>query len=378
MKTFSRMPSSLALQRAISITDGVLYNIDEGGQRTPVLVVEHGIRGTQNVNTDKGAEKDIANIQRTESAKLDDDAVAMLVRFDIRTSSLSRSISMCADPGMGKQGRAEALEVRRALESFMQRAQGAPLLSIAQRYARNIFNARWLWRNRSYAQKITVRVYAIEESGLRLVAEQDALKTPLNHFDNPTDQENAIADLLAKGWEGSETLALRVEAIVDFGVKGAVEVFPSQNYIDTKDKGFARSLYKHPLSDKVDLGTGFKACGIAALRDQKIGNALRTIDTWYASFTDVRLVTPVEPMAANLDAGIFLRSKEETAFSLLKMIENIKVEEGDPDGLFLLAILIRGGVFGEKGEKSDKGNSKGKKNSGLIEEGAFETVVSEE
>lgn len=378
MKTFPRMPSSLALQRAIAITDGVLYNLDEGGQRTPVLVVEHGIRGTQNVNTDKGAEKDIANIQRTESAKLADEAVAMLVRFDIRTAPLSRSISMCADPGMGEKGRTDALEVRRALESFIQRAQGAPLLAVAQRYARNILNGRWLWRNRSYAQKVTVRVYAIEESGLRLIAEQDALKTPLTHFDNPTDQENAIATFLAQGWEGSETLGLRVEATVDFGVKGAVEVFPSQNYIDTKDKGFARSLYKHPLAEKVDLGTGFKACGVAALRDQKIGNALRTIDTWYASFPEVRLVTPVEPMAANLDAGMFLRSKEETAFSLLKLIENIKVEEGDINGLFLLAILIRGGVFGEKGEKADKGNGKGKKKGGKAEGDNGDAVVSEE
>lgn len=364
MKTFSRMPSSLALQRSIAITDGVLYNLSEGGERTPVLVVEHGIRGTQNVNTDKGAEKDIANIQRTESAKLSDDAVAMVARFDVRTSPLERAISMCADPGMGEQGRAEALEVRRAIESFIERSKGAPIMKIAERYARNILNGRWLWRNRSYAQEVTIRVYALEEEGSRLVAEQDALKTPLHHFDDVTDQEKAVASILVQGWEGLAASGLRVEATVDFGVKGSVEVFPSQNYIDTKDKGFARSLYKHPLTEKVELGTGFKACGIAALRDQKIGNALRTIDTWYASFNEVRLVTPVEPMAANLEAGVFLRTKNETAFSLFKLMNTLKVEEGDLNGLFLLAVLIRGGVFGEKGERADKAagkSGKGKK-----------------
>lgn len=377
MKTFSRMPSSLALQRAIAITDGVFYNVDEGGQRTPVLVVEHGIRGTQNVNTDKGAEKDIANIQRTESAKLSDDAVAMAVRFDVRTAPLSRSIAMCADPGMGETGRVQALEVRRAIESFLERAQGAPLLNVAQRYARNLLNGRWLWRNRSYAKAVIVRVYAIEDTGLRLIAEQDALKTPLNHFENPTEQETVVAKLLAQGWEGSETPGLRVEATVDFGVKGSVEVFPSQNYIDTKDKGFARSLYKHPLTEKVDLGTGFKACGLAALRDQKIGNALRTIDTWYATFPEVKLVTPVEPLAANLDAGMFLRNKNETAFTLLKSMNAIRVEDGDHQGLFLLAIMIRGGVFGEKGEKPGKAG-KGKKKDGAVEAEAATTEASEE
>ena len=42
--------------------------------------------------------------------------------------------------------------------------------------------------------------------------------------------------------------------------------------------------------------------GQAALRDQKIGNALRTIDTWYPAYEERRVPLPVEPNGASLDA----------------------------------------------------------------------------
>lgn len=354
MKKFSKLPSALAIQRSLVITDAVFYNLDVAGQISPVLVVEHGIRGTQNVNTTKGSEKDIANIQRTESAKLDDDAVEMLVRFDIRAAPLSYAITMCSEPGGKEKDRDEALAFRRALGGFLERSSGEPMLDLSKRYARNILSGRWLWRNRTYAKSITIKTFLLEEDGPVLLAEQDALSTPLTHFDNPTQAELRLAKVLADGWEGIKDgggHAIRVEANIDFGVKGSVEVFPSQNYVNNKERGFARSLYKHPLTEEVVLGTGLKACGYAALRDQKIGNAIRTIDTWYKSFSESRLVTPVEPMAANLEAGVFLRERKETAFEIMKNVDGL--DPSSDEGQFLLAIVIRGGVFGE----SKKGTS---------------------
>ena len=49
---------------------------------------------------------------------------------------------------------------------------------------------------------------------------------------------------MLKGITGESTsAALHIEAIVDFGM-GGVEVFPSQNYLEDKPKGFSRSLYQ--------------------------------------------------------------------------------------------------------------------------------------
>lgn len=365
---FPKLPSAMAIQRGLVLSDALFFNQDAQGRRTPVVVVEHGVRGTQNVNTDKGAEKDIANPQRTETAKLSEDAEILVVRFDLRAAPLSHAVSMCAEPGGGQKGRELGVGVRQALGEFIERSQGEPLRQLALRYARNVLNGRWLWRNRSYAKAITIKVLVMKQEGSEVLTTQDALKVPVGHFDNPSEAEKAVAEILAQGWEGvGDTPALRIEATVDFGVRGAVEVFPSQNYT-TRERGFARSLYKLPLREEQELGSGFKVCGHAALRDQKVGNALRTIDTWYAGFKETRLVTPVEPMAANLDAGVFLRGPSETAFVLLK---SIALTDPTTDvGQFLLAILIRGGVFGEKSEKADSGTKKGKGKKGTETEEA--------
>ena len=47
--TFKKLPGVLAFQRGVVISDALFFNVQEGSQ-TPVMVVRHGIRGTQNVN----------------------------------------------------------------------------------------------------------------------------------------------------------------------------------------------------------------------------------------------------------------------------------------------------------------------------------------
>lgn len=345
MNTFHKLPSAFAFQRSFVLTDGIFFNKYDSGKLSPVLVVQHGIRGTQNVNTVKGADN-VTNIQVTETAKLEDEAVSLVVRFDLRTAPLSDAISMCSEAG-GKNDLGK--KVRQGIQDFIKQAgDGLALQQLCERYARNILNGRWLWRNRSYAQKITINV--ISEGNT--VCSVDALSIPLNHFNEMTAAEKDLAVILAKGLSSRDGAAIQVEAEIDFGVRGAMEVYPSQNYNPEKVKGFARSLYKVRFKGVApDLGDGIRAVGIAALRDQKLGNALRTIDTWYKTFDELRLVTPIEPMAANLDIGEFLRDKKECAFELLKAIPSI--DPASDDGQYLLAILIRGGVFGEK--KAGKG-----------------------
>ena len=89
--------------------------------------------------------------------------------------------------------------------------------------------------------------------------------------------------------------------------------------------------------------------GQAAIRDQKIGNALRTIDTWYATYleNDSKPI-PVEPNGASLDAQDFFRvnkKNKDSAFDILKEIRNL--DPNSDKGKFLIACLIRGGVYSE-------------------------------
>ena len=62
------------------------------------------------------------------------------------------------------------------------------------------------------------------------------------------------------------------------------------------------------------------------MRDQKIGNALRTIDTWYPAYEERRVPLPVEPNGASLDAQEFFRNKGDApGFKLM-----LRVSELDP------------------------------------------------
>ena len=76
-------PNVLSFQRAALFTDALMY-ADMDGEQVPVEVIRHGIRGTQNVNENSTVERNVANIQTTDSAILPAGAKALLVKFDFR------------------------------------------------------------------------------------------------------------------------------------------------------------------------------------------------------------------------------------------------------------------------------------------------------
>ncbi len=85
--------------------------------------------------------------------------------------------------------------------------------------------------------------------------------------------------------------------------------------------------------------------GQAALRDQKISNALRTFDTWFEEFADHGQAISVEPNGANLAADTFFRGSKDSAFALAKQLDTL--DPSTNDGLFMIACLLRGGLLAE-------------------------------
>lgn len=89
--------------------------------------------------------------------------------------------------------------------------------------------------------------------------------------------------------------------------------------------------------------------GTAALRDQKVANAIRTIDTWYPDYEQNGCKPiPVEPNGASLEAQRFFREigdkkNKSSAFDIIKEL-NI-TDPNSPQGMFFIACLVRGGVF---------------------------------
>jgi CRISPR-associated protein Csy3 len=355
-----RLPGVLSFQRGLVVSDGLFFNQFADGSVSPLHIVRHGIRGTQNINKEgsspEGAtagsakRQEVSQIQITDTAKLAPGAVALQVRFDVRFIDLSSSLFACAPGkkeankknGSQEDTRLEEVKVLRSFfEGFIARAKKSDgLKEIACRYARNIANGRFLWRNRVIARAVTT---SVKDANAEL-ASFEALSIPIHEFSGYSEGECEVAKVIAAGFRGDRQAKLSVCAKVDFGMEGPLEVFPSQNYLGDKKEGFARPLYCVGDSPAEQLEHSIRELGQAALRDQKIGNALRTFDTWYPSFDSRLQAIPVEPNGASLEAQEFFRdSKDTSGFHLMLRMAELDVDS--PEGMFLLACIIRGGVF---------------------------------
>jgi CRISPR-associated protein Csy3 len=344
------------------ISDAEMFNRIPNGpeefRKTPVQVIRHGILGTQNV---VGKDKDIKNPQRTESAKTDPGATGMIVEFSMSTITLDNAIFACNQN-----------DFRASVQGFVERFKSSgELREVCNRYARNILNGRWLWRNRILGQSINVTVTCGKEK-----ITSDATARPHAVFGDYTDNEKKLSDLLMYSFT-EKPIRFAVSATIDFGMAGCFEVFPSQNYISDKPKGFARSLYKLNRISRADLirimskddadtySGDIVDMGNAAIRDQKVGNAIRTIDTWYDGGIESTPI-PVEPKGANIETNEVKRNGKDTLFSMILTVDDIvPAKDGEPlgrDAMFIIANLIRGFLAGERDESADKGkNKKGKK-----------------
>ena len=350
-QTFSKVPSVFSFQRSMLVTAGAFFNdIDGEADPSPVYVTRHGLRGTQNVSSDgdsaKGnKDRDVSNIQQTESALLDPRARALIVKFGLRMVDLESALFACASGDAGL-----AAQVRQSVVDFVQRAKGSQgLVEVSRRIARNIANGSFLWRNRVNAASVKV---AAEFLGKSLTF--DSLSIPLSVFEKYSSDEIALAEVIASGLRGDREASIAITASVDFGVRGAVEVFPSQAYLEDKPKGFARPLYKLTTEAprKAKDNTAHESImGQAALRDQKISNRLRTIDTWYDGYEIVGKALPIEPNGASIDMMAFFRSGKSSAFHMFSRLNQIDVDS--KEGMFCIGSMIRGGVLSGGSEKAE-------------------------
>jgi len=209
---------------------------------------------------------------------------------------------------------------------------------LARRYASNLANARFLWRNRVGAETVEVQVAHLVGGQARNTWSFDALSFSLRDFAAPPQSAAALdelAKLISDGLAGQGHVLLQVTAYVRVGA--GQEVFPSQELI--LDKG---------RSDKSK--TLYAVDGTAGLHSQKVGNAIRTIDTWYPEVAELGPIA-VEPYGSVTTRGKAYRQprKSDDFYSLLdNWIIKDKVPATEQQH-FVIATLIRGGVFGEAG-----------------------------
>lgn len=335
--------SVLAFERKLDVSDALMFagdwsNREDADRWQPVEVREKSVRGTIS-NRLKTKDQDPAkldaaienpNLQTVDVATLPSDCDTLMVRFTLRVLAGAGTPSACNN--------ADYQQKLNAVVSGYVERHGFGVL--AQRYAANLANGRFLWRNRVGAESVEVQVSRLKQGAREHSWRFDALSYSLRGFDPSGDNDEGLKALAAQieaGLAGEQHVLLEVTAFARVGA--GQEVFPSQELILDKGKGDkSRTLYQ--------------ISGIAGLHSQKVGNALRTIDTWYPVGGDMPLgPIAVEPYGSVTTQGKAYRQPKDKA-DFYSLLDNWVLKDKEPtegDQHFVMATLIRGGVFGEAG-----------------------------
>lgn len=334
--------SVLAFERKLDPSDGLFSagcwdDAAKGGAWPVVAIHEKSVRGTIS-NRLKSKDQDPAkldaaiespNLQTVDVATLPNDNDTLRLRFTLRVLGGAGVPSAC-------NNQTYQAKLQATVQSYV---TGTGFAELARRYAINLANGRFLWRNRVGAEQITVEVRHLDKGQVKQVWCFNALELSLRNFNVPAAAEKDIAQLAAsieQGLAGPTHTLLEVVAYARVG--DGQEVYPSQELI--LDKGDKRGQKSKTL---------YEVGKVAAMHSQKIGNALRTIDTWYPNEEGADLgPIAVEPYGSVTNQGKAYRQPKVKAdfYSLLDgwVLKDKEPNEGSKH--FVMATLIRGGVFG--------------------------------
>ena len=333
--------SVLAFEKKLVPSDGYMYGTtweERNEKAIPLKLIEKSVRGTISNRLKKAmmsdpakldAEVEKPNLQTVDNCALGTDQDTLKLHFTLKVLSGVETPSACNNSEFNKT-------YTTAAKKYIEEKG---FTELARRYAINIANARFLWRNRLGAENIEVQVKALNKD-----AEAswifDSATIGLREFDSNDSQIISLTKKIAEALSGKTSfLLLEIEAYAKVGK--AQDVYPSEELVLDKGKG-----QKSKILYAID--------GIAGMHSQKIGNALRTIDTWYPEFDEAQIgPIAVEPYGAVTNLGKAYRKPTEeadfyTLFDNFARGGSLKRKE---DEHYVMAVLVRGGVFGESGKE---------------------------
>lgn len=324
--------TNFAIESAFGLSSGRMFNHFSG---EPVKVQEKGLLGTQSqfIKDEKKVIEKVnkPNPQKVEIAmlNLDEDTLRVEFTWKIMRDIERMNITMSSVPGMDV-ALCEMHEAYKAQDGYR---------VLAERYAMQIVKAAPLFRNR-YGLDIGVTVKSSLGGEYR--------------FDNREtggDFEPFVKEV-KRGLEG-ELVVFEIEMTSKVG-KGQ-QVFPSQE-MNMSENGVSRVLDKD-------------TDGNAMMHPWKLGNAIRTIDTWYPDYEEHGFAIAVEPYGANIRrftafrtgaASYYKRQDEVLEYvktgnkkGVAEILDDKPIDE-IRDIHYFMAILCRGGVLGTESKKEQQ------------------------
>ena len=339
-------PTVLAFERKLDPSDalfaaGLWDNRHKPDAWQPIGIREKAVLGTfshrpKTEGQDPAAlDSDLKNPnpQKVDIATLPDCADTLRVQFTLRVL-----------PGVGQPSACNNIDYRNKLiktvDTYLQQYG---MDELARRYAHNLANGRFLWRNRLGAEAVCVRIEQYTAGkAVKTWDFDNALELSLGNFPASAEetaiQPNNLSDLIAQGLMGTTHVLLHITAYARIGVRQ--EVYPSQEMVmkddkNTQNKESKKSKFLYSVS------------GVAAIHSQKIGNALRTIDTWYSNADEAPPIA-VEPYGSVTKLGTAYR-RPSSGQDFYTLLDNWILRSQTPaeeQQHFVIATLIRGGVFG--------------------------------
>ncbi|MBQ0937896.1 type I-F CRISPR-associated protein Csy3 [Ideonella paludis] len=334
--------SVLAFERKLDPSDALLFSGSWNARQsdagwTPITVREKSVRGTIS-NRLKTKDQDPAkldaaienpNLQTVDVATLPAEADTLKASFSLRVLSGAGTPNACNNADY----QAKLLATVRGY------VESVGFGELASRYAYNLANGRFLWRNRVGAEQVEVQVQHIVNGAAAKTWTFDGLSLSLRGFEAGTAAASLkeLGDVIAAGLSGKTHVLLQVTAFARLGA--GQEVYPSQELIlDKASTGKSKTLYV--------------VSGVAGIHSQKLGNAIRTIDTWHPEAAEVGPIA-VEPYGSITTLGKACR-KPGDKIDFYNLLDNWLLKDKVPaleQQHFVMATLIRGGVFGDAGKE---------------------------
>ena len=345
----------LSFARSLQLSEGLFFGTRSSDDtwREPIEVREKGVRGqSSEYKTDNPGK---SNPQVVETAAVPPGCDGVRLEFTMWVLPHTRKPWACGDADVGA-----------AYERLVSKyAENGGFNVLARLYLWNIANGRFAWRNRFQTDDMKVevifdrRTIIFDPARLNLEVSDSVEKLRAAALSN---EPSAVEDLIAciaqgltqKGGAG-KFLKIAWQARMAAGQ----EVFPSQEYLReeiAKNANTASRVYA-----KLRCSWRDREINQASMHSQKIGAALRHIDTWHGH-QDPKAIA-VNPYGGVQDTGAVLRAETgrgglDTAKSFYKLREKpddllaavAAVAEGgtnNGDAHFFVANLVRGGVFGQ-------------------------------
>jgi len=305
-----KTPSVFAYSKKIMPTNALMYSCvwGDGDNSSSVPLQTKTVLGTQSQRKGGGKTATEGNIQKVDFASLPAEHDTLKLTY------LVKFVGDLFSPEMANEDEYAELVANNLREGDIK--------TLAYRYVYNIVAARPLWRNRVASEDVTTFIKVGDDEFTF-----DSLDLDLNTFES-LPEIHELAELVGNVWEkesGFVTLEVEHYSRLGFGM----EVYPSEEFVD-KEKGRAKVL--------------FDVQGQAAMHDQKIGNAIRTVDTWYPA---AEFPIAVEPYGSVVRKGkAYRQGNKKDFYTLLDAAANKPETLTEEDKMYTIAVLIRGGVFG--------------------------------